>query len=106
MKKEAEGVLPKTFNEVTITLTQIHIKTGKKENYRSMSLINIYLKMLNTMLTNILQIYMIRFSTMSKLALFLKFRDGSSNARCNKPDKHPKGQKTIDRLNKYRKSIL
>lgn len=30
MKKEAEGVLPKTFNEATITLTQIHIKTGQK----------------------------------------------------------------------------
>ena len=50
-KVEEEGTLPKTFHEATTTLIPKPYKdTTKKENYRQISLMNIYSKILNKIL--------------------------------------------------------
>ena len=52
-KFEEEGTLPKTFYEATITLIPKPDKdTTKKESYRTISLMDIDARILNTILTN------------------------------------------------------
>ena len=50
-KTEEEGTLLKSFCEATITL----ISKPKKENYRPISLMNMYVKILNKLLVNQIQ---------------------------------------------------
>ena len=50
-----EGKLPNTFYEATITLIPTRQNATKKENYRSISLMNIDRKILNKILENRIQ---------------------------------------------------
>ena len=56
LKLEKEGILPKPFSEASITLIPKPDKgTTKKENYRSISLMNIGAKIPNKILANQIQ---------------------------------------------------
>jgi hypothetical protein len=55
-KIETEGTLPNSLYEATITLTpKPHKDPTKKENFRPISLMNIYAKIINNTFTNQIQ---------------------------------------------------
>jgi hypothetical protein len=57
-KIEKAGTLPNSFYETTVTLIpKLHKEPTKKENFRTISLININAKVLNKILTNQIQEY-------------------------------------------------
>jgi hypothetical protein len=52
-KTESEGTIPSSFYEATITpIPKPHKDSTKKENFRTISLMNIDAKILNEILTN------------------------------------------------------
>ena len=64
-KIEAEGTLPNSFYESTITLITKPLKdTTKKENYRPISLMNIDTRILNKILENQIKEHIEKSSTM------------------------------------------
>ena len=75
-QKIAEGTLPNSFYEATITLIPKSDKDStKKENYRPISLTNIDGKILNKILANRIHQYIQKF--MIKLGLFQQCKDSS-----------------------------
>ena len=70
-KLEAEQTLPNSFNEASITpIPKPDKGITRKENYRSISLMNINVKILNRILANQIQQCMKKLYTITKQDLF------------------------------------
>jgi hypothetical protein len=83
-----EGKLPNTFYEASVTLIPKPDKDiSKKENYRSISLMNFDAKILNKLMANRLQQHIRKIITTTMLASSQGCRGGSTyeNYKCNKP---------------------
>ena len=77
-KKLKRGVPSNSFCEAIITLILKPGKDNNKENYRSISLMNIDIKILNKILTNWIQQYIKRLYTMIKLVMRMVQRGNQS----------------------------
>lgn len=93
---EHQGTLPKTFYEATITLIPKPVKdTTKKENYKSITLMNIDVKILNKVLANEIQQHIIRSYTTMKQDSSQVHKDRSTYTnQCNIPYKQKKKKYT------------
>ena len=73
-KISEEGKLPDSFYEATITLIPKADKEGtKKENYRPISLMNIYIKFLNKILANRIEQHIRKIIFMTRDARILQY---------------------------------
>jgi hypothetical protein len=76
-KIEAEGTLPNSFYEATITLIpKPHKNPTKIENFRPTSLMNIDAKILNKIFANRIQEYIKKLSILTKYVSFQGCRYG------------------------------
>jgi hypothetical protein len=76
---EREGTLPNLFSELSITLVQKPNKdVTRKENYRTISLMNIHAKSLNKILAKRIQQHVKRSHNMPKSVSFQGCKDGST----------------------------